>query len=90
MITEADLLTTKDDKYAPYYLRAEGDFFYFYFTVAMFLLFSLIFATCIAGSCLFMGGSTMALKQIEEVLKNVDNLPEMMKNKANKDDGYNR
>ena len=45
----------------------------------------LLFAgfSCVLGSCLFMGGSFTALKLIEDLIKNFDDIPEMMKAKAN-------
>ena len=66
-----------------YYLRAEGDFFWIYFLVGLVLVGILAVLSCAFGTCLFMFGSAVALKFVEEALKNVDNLPEMMKSKAN-------
>ena len=50
-----------DEKYNIYFMRQEGDFFYYYILVIAILLLALIlFAICF-GSILFMAGSFTAL-----------------------------
>ena len=69
----------QDDKYVEYYLREEGDFLYYYMMAIIVMFFVILALACLVGSCLFMGGSFTALKMIEDLLKNLDNLPEMMR-----------
>ena len=69
----------KDDKYSAYYMGEEGDFlFYLVFTFVI-ALFVLLLLSCCIGSCLFLAGSFTAVKLIEDILKNIEMLPEMMK-----------
>ena len=49
--------------------------------------FVVLFLACLMGSCLFMGGSFTALKMIDDLLKNLDNLPEMMRAGARQERG---
>ena len=76
-------VVTTDDQFDKYYLKAEGQFLWGYLIIG--IIGSLMFAgfSCVLGSCLFMGGSFMSLKLIEDLVKNFDNIPEMMKQKAN-------
>ena len=68
-----------DVKYGEFYLKDEADFMYYY--LASMLVFGIVVLAlaCLVGSCLFMGGSFTALKMIEDMLKNLDNLPAMMR-----------
>ena len=70
------------DKYNQYYVSKEGDFLYYYVSVCVALfLFFFLFACC-TGSCLFFVGSTASLTMVEAALKEVDKIPEMMRQKA--------
>ena len=70
------------DKYNQYYVSKEGDFLYYYIAgcVALFLFFFLF--ACCSGSCLFFVGSATSLTMVEAALKEVDKIPEMMRQKA--------
>ena len=63
-----------------YFLKDEGDFLKYYLSLIAVTGFVVLALACLLGSLLFMGGSVTALKFIEELLKNVENLPEMMRN----------
>ena len=68
-----------DDKYVEFYVKEEGDFLYYYIMSIIIFFFVILALACLVGSCLFMGGSMTALKMVEEMLQNIDNLPEMMR-----------
>jgi|TARA_B110000305_G_C19227727_1_gene533677 hypothetical protein len=68
-----------DFKYAPYYIKQEGDFLYNYFLVGMLVFIVILIASAILGLSLCMGSSAFSLKMVEEGLKNIDALPAMMK-----------
>ena len=81
-----------DFKYAPYYIKQEGDFLYNYFLVGMIVFVMILIVSAILGATLCMGSSAFSLKLVEESLKNIDALPAMMKaqQKKNRDDGFSR
>ena len=76
-------VVTTDDKFDKYYLKAEGQFLWGYLMIGIIAALTFAGFSCVLGSCLFMGGSFTALKLIEDLTKNFDNIPEMMKQKAN-------
>ena len=90
LMSDSPYLT--DDKYVEYYLKDEGDFLYYYIMAILIFGGVVLALACLVGSCLFMGGSFTALKMIEDLLKNLDNLPEMMRRGAGGQpgDGYQR
>lgn len=71
-----------DDKYVEYFLKDEGDFLYYYIMAMIVFGVVVLAMACLVGSCLFMGGSFTALKMIEDALKKLDELPEMMRQGA--------
>lgn len=81
-----------DFKYAPYYIKQEGDFLYNYFLAGMLCLSVMLILSAILGLTICMGSSAFSLKMVEEALKNIDALPAMMKaqSKQGKDDGFSR
>lgn len=68
-----------DFKYAPYYIKQEGDFLYNYFMAGMVVFIIVLVASAILGLTLCMSSSAFSLKLVEEGLKNIDALPSMMK-----------
>ena len=93
LMSDSPYLT--DDKFVEYYLKDEGDFLYYYMMSMIIFFFVVLALACLVGSCLFMGGSFTALKMIEDLLKNLDNLPEMMRRGSGGaqqpgEDGYQR
>ena len=89
-----DSQTLTDDKYVDYFLKEEGDFLHYYMISIVIFFFFVLGLACLIGSCLFMGGSFISLKMIEEtLLKNLEQLPEMMRRggpgaESNAGDGY--
>ena len=63
-------------------MREEGDFLYYYLATIVIFGFVVLLLACMVGSCLFMGGSFTAIKMIEDAIKNIDHLPEMMRRGA--------
>ena len=67
---------------------------YYYVATCVTLFLILFIFTITVGSCLFLAGSTVALKGVEEMLNNLDKLPEMMRQGAGQGgpggDGYQR
>ena len=64
-----------DQKYSVFYMESEGQFLYNYiFVLASFFIGAgiLILST---GSIMFLGGSFVAFKFIEDVMKNMDDMP---------------
>ena len=64
-----------DPKYSQYYMESEGQFFKNYlYILASFFSFGAILAFSF-GSMLLFGGSFIALKFIEDVMKNMEDMP---------------
>jgi hypothetical protein len=81
MINSSDV-SGSDQKYNVYYLRQEGDFFYYYIISIAYVLLGLVVLAICLGSILFMAGSFTALTFADNILSNFDNLPEMMRGGA--------
>ena len=93
LINDQNYLT--DDKYNEYYIRDEGDFLYYYMVACLILGIVILFLACFVGSMIFMGGSFAALNSIDQILKNIDKLPDMMRQGSGQGgpqegDGYQR
>lgn len=70
------------DKYNEYYVRAEGDFLYYYIFACVILFFTFFLCACCTGTCLFFLGSATSLQMVESLLKEFDKIPEMMRAKG--------
>lgn len=70
------------DRYNAYYLRSEGDFLYYYIVACVVLFFTFFLCACCTGTCLFFLGSATSLQMVEQVLKEFDKIPEVMRAKA--------
>ena len=69
------------DRYNEYYVRAEGDFLYYYVGACVMLFFTFFLCACCTGTCLFFAGSATSLQMVEQVLREFDKIPEMMRAK---------
>lgn len=74
--------TLKMDKFNLYFLRDEGSFLYYYVVACIIVFFSFFVCACCTGTCLFFLGSATSLQFVEQILKDFDKLPEMMRAKA--------
>ena len=70
------------DKYNQYFISSEGDFLFYYVMSCIVLFFTFFICSCCTGTCLFFMGSATSLQMVEQVLKEFDKIPEMMREKA--------
>ena len=66
------------DKYAKYFLKQEGLFFYHYTFACLILFVIVLMLVCCFGTCLFMVGFATVLKFIEKIVMDLENLPSMI------------
>lgn len=72
----------KDDEFAKYYMRDEGDLFYWYFIICCVMVAFNLFLIILMGACFFTGGSFFGTKIVEQMIEKVDEIPQQMAEKA--------
>ena len=68
-----------DNSFDKYFLKSEGNFFYYYSMILIWIFFILFSLASVGGIVVMLMGAAESLSNIEEFVKNMDSIPEMMK-----------
>ena len=68
-----------NNDYDMYFLKSEGNFFYYYSMILMWIAAIVFFLATVGGIIVMIMGAMESLGNIEEFVKNMDSIPEMMK-----------
>ena len=68
-----------DSSFDKYFLKSEGNFFYYYSMIIIWVTFIVISLATVGGFCIMLVGASESLTNIEEFVKKMDSVPEMMK-----------
>ena len=68
-----------DNSYDQYFLKSEGNFFYYFSMILMRIIFIVFSLATVGGIVVMLVGASESLSNIEEFVKNMDSVPEMMK-----------
>ena len=68
-----------NNSYDQYFLKSEGNFFYYYSMILIWLVSIVFFLATIGGLIVMITGALESLGNIEEFVQTMDSVPEMMK-----------